>query len=530
MTDDAGPVFVLGLDGVPWDMLTEWAEAGQLPNFARLLEEGAAGPCLSTTPALTALAWPSIATGVRPDKHGIYAFNRMRSDYTRDLAGSSSLKRPALWDVVPESTTMNVPMTYPASDIDGRMITGMMTPDSRERFTTPPELRQELEAQFPGYSTGLDWKAYHGKPQELLADLLTSTDDRQRAMEWLAEDPWELFFVVFTEPDRLQHLVWDVDTLQSYYRRMDDLLGDVLETVAERDGTLFVVSDHGFGPVHTTVYANSVLANAGLLTRKDDDDGVRGLLGKAGLTRGRVQSGLNRLGVTNDVLTSLLPDRMVDSVAGQLPGSHGIYDVDFAETVAFVRGMGNVHIHDTARYDDGIVDPDDREAVKTTVRETFESLVDPDSGDRVFTVADGAELFPTDDRAPDLVLQPEPGYSVNATTFPDDPFGDPGALVADHRPEGILMAWGDAVAPGASFDATVYDVAPTVLHALGRPVPDDADGRVLSELFAAGSAPASRPVESTAYRTRERPAEDADAADVDRDDVEERLRGLGYIE
>jgi predicted AlkP superfamily phosphohydrolase/phosphomutase len=528
VSDDAGPVFVLGLDGVPWDMLSEWIEAGELPNFGRLVDEGAAGPCLSTTPALTALAWPSIATGVRPDKHGIYAFNRMRSDYTRDLAGSTTLKRPALWDIVPESTAVNVPMTYPAGDIDGRMITGMMTPDSRERFTTPPELKDELERAVPEYTTGLKWKDYYGRPEQLLADLVAATDTRERAMEWLLEDPWELFFIVFTEPDRLQHLVWDADTLRSYYRRMDELLGNVLDVVEDNDGTLFVVSDHGFGPVHTKVYANAVLADAGLLVRKGDS-GVRGLFQRTGLTRGRIRSALNRVGISDQTITDVLPGNVAESVAGQLPGSHGVYDVDFPRTAAFVRGMGNVYVHDTERFDDGTVTPAEHESVKATVREAFESLADPETGDRVFTVADGAELFPTDDGAPDLVLQPEPGYSINATDLPDDPFGDPGALVADHRPEGVLFAWGDAVASGTALDATVYDVAPTVLHALGRPIPDDADGRVLSELFAPGSPPATRAVESTAYH-RDRTTDDDEDADLDRDDVEERLRGLGYIE
>lgn len=53
-----------------------------------------------------------------------------------------------------------------------------------------------------------------------------------------------------------------------------------------------------------------------------------------------------------------------------------------------------------------------------------------------------------------------------------------------HGPPGVLLAWGGPVRRGvAAGDAHVFDVAPTVLHLLGLPVPEDAPGRVLTELF-----------------------------------------------
>ena len=54
----------------------------------------------------------------------------------------------------------------------------------------------------------------------------------------------------------------------------------------------------------------------------------------------------------------------------------------------------------------------------------------------------------------------------------------------DHRMEGILIAAGPAFQPDAAPpDAELLDIAPTVLHLLGVPVPDDMDGRVLTELL-----------------------------------------------
>ena len=55
-----------------------------------------------------------------------------------------------------------------------------------------------------------------------------------------------------------------------------------------------------------------------------------------------------------------------------------------------------------------------------------------------------------------------------------------------HRRYGILLALGPGVTPGEIDDANIVDLAPTALHAMGLPVPDDMDGRVLNDLFTDG--------------------------------------------
>ena len=69
-------------------------------------------------------------------------------------------------------------------------------------------------------------------------------------------------------------------------------------------------------------------------------------------------------------------------------------------------------------------------------------------------------------------------------------FGPEMNPVAWHRPHGIFVAAGrsikhDELVHGASL----LDVAPTVLALLGQPVPDDMDGRVLTQIFAEPVAP-----------------------------------------
>ncbi len=517
--------FVLGLDGVPWDLIRRWTGEGKLPNFARLIEEGAAGPLSSTTPDETPLAWPTIATGVWPDKHGVYGFQHLEPEYTHRMNTSADVRRPELWDILSPAVVGNVPMTYPASEIDGTLVTGMMTPEMGDRFTHPPKFHDEIRETIPDYRIGLSWDEYRDRPDEFREELSKLLSTRRKLMRRLMDEEWRLFFFVYTAPDRLQHLIWEDDVLLDHYRELDDVLGEVLEYVESRDSALFVVSDHGFGPISRFVFLNSLLERENLLQRKGGD-GTRGALARLGLTKNRVHGLLSRLGVSEKTLVERLPQSVVDSVAAQVPGEHSLYDVDFEETVAFAHGSGNIYVNDTIRFNPGVVTPEDVPAIKEDLRSLFEGLTDPKTEDRALDVHDGDELFPTDPHSPDLVVRGRDEYETAVSLTPSV-FADSGSKVASHRPEGIFFAWGPGVEQGATLsEASVTDVAPTVLHSLGEAVPSDADGRVLKEIFHDGSKPGRRAVSQREYSE----AGSSESVEADFDDVEDRLRGLGYME
>ena len=69
-------VLAIGIDGGTFDLIYPWAEAGDLPNLARLMTEGVHGLLESTLPPVTSPAWPTFATGKNSGKHGVYDFIR----------------------------------------------------------------------------------------------------------------------------------------------------------------------------------------------------------------------------------------------------------------------------------------------------------------------------------------------------------------------------------------------------------------------------------------------------------------------
>jgi predicted AlkP superfamily phosphohydrolase/phosphomutase len=541
-TDATNRAFVLGLDGIPWNLIKRWASAGELPHFAELLENGAAGTLESTRPANTALAWPSIATGVWPDKHGVYSFRGLLPEYRHRLNTGNNVSRPALWEMASPAVAGNVPMTYPASEIDGTMVTGMLSPAIDERATHPPELHREVKNRIPKYQTGLDWNKYRDRPGEFRPALASLLSARKRLMRLLMERDWRLFFFVYTEPDRLQHLLWDEEVLLDHYKDLDAILGEVLAQ-ADEGTTVYVVSDHGFAPIEKYVYVNTILREEGFLFEKGET-GTRSTLSRVGLSKSRVMNLLSRVGIDDDDLVSVLPRSLVERVADRIPGGHELHDVDYTRTEAFVHGSGNLYINDAERFATGPVDPADREAKKRAVAEALTKVTDPATGEKALIVHDGADLFPTDDRSPDLVLEAAEGYKPSLGLY-DTRFSAEGVHDADHHPEGIFFAYGPDVAPGSRpADAAVVDVAPTVLHGLGETIPHDTDGRVLSEVFADGSPTAERPIATREYAAEARTGDPADGsgsgpdrgeadeavAEEDFEDVENRLRGLGYLE
>jgi predicted AlkP superfamily phosphohydrolase/phosphomutase len=61
-------VLVIGLDGVPLDLIRSWAQEGKLPIFKSIMDEGVVGPLKSTIPPTTGPSWSAFMTGKNPGK------------------------------------------------------------------------------------------------------------------------------------------------------------------------------------------------------------------------------------------------------------------------------------------------------------------------------------------------------------------------------------------------------------------------------------------------------------------------------
>jgi predicted AlkP superfamily phosphohydrolase/phosphomutase len=167
-------------------------------------------------------------------------------------------------------------------------------------------------------------------------------------------------------------------------------------------------------------------------------------------------------------------------------------------------------------------------------------LADPDTGAPVVErVYRGADLYhgAMATAAPDLVVAWRDGYySMAGMAGPDAPIFQghltwPDSQVvhsAEHRLHGVLLAYGPHVVPGIDLEETsIVDLAPTLVHLLGLPVPGSMEGRVLAELFDLPEA-SRLPTEAVTGRAEvgwQSPYSPEEEALVQR-----RLRDLGYLD
>ncbi len=143
-------VIVIGLDGLEPAIVSRLLEANQLPNLARLKEQGGFARVATTRPAQTPVAWSTFATGANPGGHGIFDFLRRNpKNYLPELALNRYEQKNAflppkavnlrrgmpIWELLAaagkSSTVLRCPCTYPPDRCRGTMLSGMGVPDLR---------------------------------------------------------------------------------------------------------------------------------------------------------------------------------------------------------------------------------------------------------------------------------------------------------------------------------------------------------------------------------------------------------------
>ncbi|MGD8819877.1 MAG: alkaline phosphatase family protein, partial [Anaerolineae bacterium] len=222
---------VIGLDGVTFDLLGPWIEAGELPNLQRLMDDGAWGKLRTTLPPISSSSWSSFVTGVNPGKHGLVDFVYPGADsYKVTMINSTSRQTRSLWNWLNDAGyrvgLLGIPTTYPPEPVDGFMISGFLAPGPDSEWAYPPELKPELEAQLGGFQLSPDerYRSTH-RLDRFLDDLTASVENRtQAALYLMKHKPWDLFTVVYWDTDMVQHETWRL--LDPHHPRYDQTEAD----------------------------------------------------------------------------------------------------------------------------------------------------------------------------------------------------------------------------------------------------------------------------------------------------------------
>ncbi len=474
-------VLVVGIDGASPDLLGWMLKGGLLPNLQEIQRHGASGTLISTRHPITPAAWTSMLTGLSPGRHGIFDFRRrVYGGFDLKLVNGKDRDGETVWHILSEAGhsvgVFNVPMTFPPERVKGFWVSGMDTPHKNLTFTYPASLAQWLDQQTGGYVIDVG----QGAPteEEYVEKTLSLQKVHKKAFENLLHryQP-DAFMGVFVATDRLQHAFWkyiDPDNeayaspeavvprkgLIQCYQEVDDVLGMLLnEYVYKQGAALIIVSDHGFGPLYKDVYLNQWLLEQGYLAVKR--------------RHGNWEEGAS------------------------------LFDqIDWERTVAYSFGyFGNLYLNLQGREPLGIVSPgrEQRQVLARLKRELEEWQSSEVDGPLVDGVYEVRELYsgPYVEWGPDLMVVMQNYAFMTRDSF-DVPrgvlFSDPMAYQqiaikhsGNHRMEGVIFMVGDGIAEGRRLsDAHILDVAPTVLHLMGHPIPPYMEGHVLTDALCSG--------------------------------------------
>jgi tetratricopeptide (TPR) repeat protein len=284
-------VLLVGLDGADWSLIEPLMARGRLPNLQRLVREGARARLRTLTPTLSPVLWTSVATGKRPEKHGILDFLATRRDTGERIPVTSNLRRARpLWHILGDhglsSSVVAWWATWPAEPLRGTLASDRIAyqlfgleedRDDATSKTWPPELYGRLrplvrapadvsEEEIERFIPDLRRERLEARYPELLREfrsaLASARSYSDIALMLLRREKADFHAVYLEGIDAVSHLFmryapprardvsadevrWFGAVVERYYEHEDEVIGRLVEA-AGPGVTVVVCSDHGF--------------------------------------------------------------------------------------------------------------------------------------------------------------------------------------------------------------------------------------------------------------------------------------------
>lgn len=473
-------------------MLGPACEKGWMPNLNRFRQEGCWGTLRSTDPPITPAAWTSLMTGQNPGHHGVLGFQEYDVATNKiSLSSSKSIRTETLWQKLARGdkrvVVVGVPMTYPPLEVNGYLVSGFDTPSLDCDFTYPPDFKDDIIKEIPDFTFE---RRFHRKQ-------LTDSDNFVRYIKWLkrqsdqaveimqlgmSKGPWDVAMVLLRSFDELLHYFWkflDFNSetpgdprrsfIEEYFKDLDEVIGRLLIIAENNNALQFIISDHGGQTKKGNIYPNRVLRKLGYLKT---------------MGRGKVIA---------DYFSRKFHKRKPRTSAGAKSKERNYLweQIDWSETRASVTEVNmyaSVYLQVAGRGPHGIVDASKIDSLTREIAESLNQIRLQDGHNLFKMVARPIDLYNLSehrDNLPDLLIAPPEGYLMKADLmgYSFIKYNDKNSLSGTHSMNGMFGCIGSDFITGVQVDAEIIDIAPTILTALGLPVTEDMNGRVLTKIF-----------------------------------------------
>ena len=517
-------LIVLGLDGMPLDLVLSLMETDTMPNLKGLFQRGTYGNLRSVMPPITPAAWTSFQTGQYPFRHGIIdflMFNPWEHEYS--FTNSTHIEGQTLWNILhhagKKQIVVNVPLTYPPEEIDGIIIPGFDTPAIEQGDSGHPEgVLSEIEQNTGVYrflSLAKSIRLYRQAGLKVLSDeLLEVTRSQVEAVKYLMKTyPWDFLMYHFQVTDILQHSAWDLidpesktyaqkkesdkAIIRNFYLSIDAMVGEILEQCGT-NSTVCLLSDHGFAAFDTSFNLNLFLRQQGYIASNP--------LYPIFTIRDAMVKTFKKFHIPLPKYIQPSPTRKAVRT---------FQKINFRKTTAYAysNALNYAFIFINKNYTAN-VDKLKKDLMglhhngKPIVKDIYQWY--GGSGTGAFN--------------PDFVVEFSEGYSVKHSlsskriTLFEDTAG-PG----NHCIDGMFCLAGDNIKSNYETKAEIIDIMPTILNILNVPTPKKIDGKLIEDVFVTSNK--SEYSDATNYSTTHKTVGDADF-----DAVADMLKSLGYLQ
>jgi predicted AlkP superfamily phosphohydrolase/phosphomutase len=522
-------VLIFSIDGAAWEIIDYLIQQGKLPNFKRIMKEGAYGNLQSVNPPTTCPAWATMFTGKRPDNLEVFHFFTPTTDYNLKLSKLYWKKWRPVWDIFSEKgkfgCVFNVPTTT-AYKINGYFISGPIWGETESLLAYPPKFDEELKKS--GYQIRTDLNNKVSGDKVYVEEVKRITKKKFQIMfNYFQKNDWDFFIMAFYYCDQLQHLFWsDFDKKQvntaifDHYELLDDFLGRIIEKLP-KNAVLFITSDHGHTGVNRGINLNAWLYRKGFLELKDNyvinkankisKSTTNGLLKSLYFFSQVISKSLYYPKLREKEFSNKVQLKLKSSIAvaeNKFALRNPLHDyVDWNRTKAYSTIFNTFFINLKNREIHGTVQKKNYKTVRKNIVDELRKFRDPINNQRIINkIWVKEEIYPNSTNLffPDIYIQLNKGYR----NFVSDLY-DPTEIFVEvqgsteHSLNGIFLAYGPEIRAGKKIEnAKLEDIVPTILHLFQYSIPNDIDGRVLTEIFEPDSDAGTREISREKIETK----------------------------
>ena len=254
-------------------------------------------------------AWTTITTGLEVDEHGFLSINsvvrsqkflRLTKKFTQDIPSrrlktysfygpnkllnlkdrtprSTDVEHKRLWDYIDGRTlTLGVPLTYPAWEHNGVLLSGIPAPLEGDMPEAYPLEYNEYRKKYNGYYyIDKQWpleKDSRPNLEEYKESVYECNEGAFQVVRELANEEFELIFTIFPLLDDLVHALDsedEIDEIEDAYQWMDRKTEKLVDEI-DPDHVV-IISDHGMKPAEESL---NISHGAGMRMDHDSTDGI----------------------------------------------------------------------------------------------------------------------------------------------------------------------------------------------------------------------------------------------------------------